>query len=197
MRSKENLLDTKDKLKEWIRRDRISSGYPATISIKEYVIGLIAPNYIMRFERLLRIVEYIYNSKTGIFWKIVLFILRIRLRKMQVRLGFTIPINVFGPGLAIAHYGNIVVSQNASIGDNCRIHSGVNIGSSGGDDAAPIIGDNVYIGPGAILFGDIIIGNGVLIGANATVNKSFEENNVVIAGTPARIVKEHASTWNS
>lgn len=121
---------------------------------------------------------------------------KLELRRLQIKLGFTIPINVFGPALSIAHYGTIVVSKNASIGDNCRIHAGVNIGASGGNDAAHIIGNNVYIGPGAILFGGISIADGISIGANATVNRSFNTNNAVIAGTPATIVKEGSNPWN-
>lgn len=66
------------------------------------------------------------------------------------------------------------------------MHSGVNIGAT--DDGAPIIGDNVYIGPGAKIFGDITIGDNVKVGANSVVNQSFPSN-VVIAGIPAKIVK--------
>lgn len=54
----------------------------------------------------------------------------------------------------------------------------------------------MYIGPGAILFGDITIADNVSIGANATVNRSFTEPNVVIAGTPAKIVKRNVPAWN-
>lgn len=111
-------------------------------------------------------------------------------------LGFSIPINVCGPGLSIAHYGSIIISSKAKIGRNCRIHSCVNIGASRGKNGAPIIGNNVYIGPGAILFGDITIADNVSIGANATVNRSFTESNVVIAGTPAEIVKRNVPAWN-
>ena len=114
---------------------------------------------------------------------------------MSLKLGFSIPINVIDQGLSIAHYGTIVISSNCKIGKNCRIHAGVNIGASGGSKAAPIIGNNVYIGPGAILFGDIRIGDNNTIGANSTVNKSFQENNCVIAGTPAMIVKTEYKNW--
>ena len=80
---------------------------------------------------------------------------------------------MFGPGLSIAHAGTIVVNSNAKIGANCRIHVCVNIGADVTDGSkAPIIGDNCYIGPGAKLFGSIILGNNVGIGANAVVNKS-------------------------
>ena len=124
-------------------------------------------------------------------------LLRFRLRKLQLKLGFTIPINVCGPGLSIAHYGTIVVSQHASIGANCRLHVGVNIGANGGGNDAPVIGNNVYIGPGTIIFGKVTIADNISIGANSTVNKSFNEKNVVIAGTPAKVVRENSKAWNS
>lgn len=116
-----------------------------------------------------------------------------RFRRLSIKLGYSIPINVFGPGLSLPHRGNIIINPNARIGANCRIHVGVNIGAHKGK--APIIGDNVYIGPGAIIFGDIHIANNVTIGANATVNKSILQENVVIGGTPARILKENYKNW--
>ncbi len=123
-------------------------------------------------------------------------ILRWRLRKIQLKLGFSIPLNVFGKGLSIPHYGLIVINPATRIGDNCRVHVGVNIGASGGSLHAPVIGDNVYIGPGAIIFGDIKIADNVTIAANATVNRSIEEANVMVAGTPAVIKKRNVKSWN-
>ena len=197
MRDRVYLLDSKKKLNDWIAQDRLSSGYSAVPSIKERIYSIVAPNYILRFERRLRIVEYLTNCKSSPIHSLLLFYNKLKLRKLQLRLGFTIPVNVFGPGLSIPHYGTIVVSQDAVVGNNCRIHCGVNIGASGGEKDAPVIGNNVYIGPGAILFGGIYIADNTTIGANATVNKSFTEKNVTIAGTPARVVKEGSSTWNS
>ena len=63
-------------------------------------------------------------------------------------LGFSIPINVFGPGLRINHYGLIVVNPKARVGAFCDIHQGVNIGEGFGKDDVPEIGDRVYIGLG-------------------------------------------------
>lgn len=104
---------------------------------------------------------------------------------------------MFGPGLSLPHKGNIIVNSQTKIGENCRIHVGVNIGAH--HDKAPRIGNNVYIGPDAIIFDDIEIADNVSIGANATVNKSFTEltnPNVVIAGTPAKVVKTDVESWN-
>ena len=64
-------------------------------------------------------------------------------------------------------------------------------------DRAPRIGDNVYIGPGAIIFGGIEIADNVSIGANATVNKSVMESNTVVVGTPAHVVKRDVQSWNN
>ena len=112
---------------------------------------------------------------------------------MSERLGLQIPENCFEEGLSIAHYGNIVVNPNAKIGKNCRIHSGVNIGSSATDDGVPTIGNNVYLGPGAKLFGEIVIGDNTVIGANAVVNKSFPLGGYTIAGVPAKIISSNSS----
>lgn len=104
--------------------------------------------------------------------------------------GFEIPINVFGKGLSIAHKGTIVVNGCVKVGENCRLHTCVNIGTApGACSLAPIIGNNVYIGPGAKLWGEIKIGNNIIIGANACVGKDFIMDNVCIVGSPARVVK--------
>jgi serine O-acetyltransferase len=108
-------------------------------------------------------------------------------------LGFSIPLNVFGPGLCIAHKGTIVVNQNARIGENCRIHVCTNIGSGRKGFSAPQIGNNAYIGPGAKIFGDIVIADDIAIGANSVVNKSFHEKGISIAGVPARKINSKGS----
>ena len=116
-------------------------------------------------------------------------------RKLGLKLGYSIPLNTIGPGRSLPHYGTIVVNGNARIGANCRLHVCVNIGASGGQSEAPQIGDNVYIGPSAVLFGNITIADNVTIGADATVNKSCNQKNVVLAGSPASIVKEDYPNW--
>jgi serine O-acetyltransferase len=149
---------------------------------------------IWRFQRLLRAMEYCENCRRSLLWAPYRALLSLRFHRLSTRLGFTIPPNVFGPGLAIAHRGTIAVNACASVGANCRIHVCVNIGSRAGtNDQAPVIGDNVYIGPGAMLFGSIRIGNDIAIGANSVVNRSFEEPGITIAGAPARKVSNRGS----
>lgn len=102
--------------------------------------------------------------------------------------GVRIPANVADIGLSIGHVGNIVVNHNCQIGKNCRIHIGVNIGAGKENQPGkcPVIGDDVYIGPGAKIFGNITIANGCQIGANAVVNKSCNEESTTLVGVPAK-----------
>ena len=141
---------------------------------------------ILRFQRLLRKVEYYENCRTDIIGKLYVKYLRFRFYKLSLQLGFSMGTHVFGPGLDIAHYGSVLVSDRSKVGKNFRIHSDVNIG--GKDGEVPVIGDNVYIGPGAKLFGPIRVGNGVTIGANSVVNRDVPDN-VMVAGIPAKIIK--------
>lgn len=140
---------------------------------------------IWKFERLLRKAEYYENCRKGFFSRLYLNYVIYRLHRLSPSLGFTIPRNVFGPGLSIAHYGPIVVNGSVRVGANCRIHHCVTIGTEANADRiskSPKIGDNVFIGPGVVIVGEIEIANGVAIGANSYVDKSFTEPNVTIAG---------------
>jgi serine O-acetyltransferase len=138
---------------------------------------------IVQFQRLLRHVEYL-DGRGGLY-VLVRVVQRWRLKQLAVKLGFTVPRHVFGPGLSLAHYGSIVVNGNARVGRNARIHSDVNIGELHGK--APRIGDDVYIAPGAKLFGDIEVGDGAIIGANAVVNRDVPAHSAV-GGVPARVI---------
>ena len=69
-------------------------------------------------------------------------------------------------------------------GNNC-------IGNNGKEVKACLtIGNNVDIGYGATIIGDIKIADNIIIGANSLVNKSFLESGVVIAGCPAKVIKK-------
>lgn len=172
----------------------MSSGIPPTNIFKEKIKQTIFPCLEWQFIKALRWLEYCENVKKRRGGVIHWLFAKYKFRKISVKLGFSIPINVFGPGLSLPHRGNIIINPQTSIGENCRIHVGVNIGAH--HDKAPRIGNNVYIGPGAIIFGDIEIADNVSIGANATVNKSVLEPNSVVAGTPAKVVKTDVESWN-
>ena len=183
------MIQSKTDLKYYIIQDKKMNGIIEK-SFSSKIKNTLFPDLTLKYLRFLRKSEYYYNNNSFVqYW------FRYRLRKMGLKLGYSIPINVFGPGLSIPHRGTIVVNSKARIGANCRLHVCVNIGASGGNPNAPQIGNNVYIGPGAILFGDITIADNVTVGANATVNSSCEQQNVVLAGSPAKIVKEGYPCW--
>ncbi|MFV0392734.1 MAG: serine acetyltransferase [Paludibacteraceae bacterium] len=144
----------------------------------------------LRYQRRLRKIEYLYNVLRGNFLcDVFRFYLEYANHRLATRLGLTVPKNVFGAGLCIVHPGTLVVSPLAKVGENCRVHPSSCIGEYNG---APVLGDNVYIAPGAKLFGDICIGNNVAIGANAVVNRSFPDN-VTIGGIPARVLSQKST----
>jgi len=140
---------------------------------------------------LMRKLEFRTNCKKNVVMRRFTKYRYVRLSK---KLGFSIPINVFGPGLSIAHYGSIVVNSGTRIGANCRLHVCVNFGTKAGEsESAPTLGDNCYIGPGAKIFGPIKIGDNTVIGANAVVNRSFPQGHCSIGGVPAKKISSKTS----
>lgn len=147
---------------------------------------------IWKFQILLRKNEYCTNCLDKIWYTPYKLWIKWRYHSMSTKLGFSIPINVIGPGLSIAHYGTIVIGY-AKIGKNLRIQEGVNIGSTGGTQKAATIGDNVFIGTGAKIIGNITIADNVAIGANSVVCKSITEPGITVAGVPAKKISNNDS----
>lgn len=91
-----------------------------------------------------------------------------------------------GRRVRIAHQSGIVVHTIARIGDDCLIRQNVTIGVArdGKGQGAPVIGDRVEIGAGAVIVGAITIGDDTLIGANAVVRSDVPAGSVVLAAEP-------------
>lgn len=180
-------MRTKQELREYLAADKRALCVPEG----KRRPGLLNDD-IWKFEIFLRKREY-YADQTGALCKLPMLYYTLRWYRLGVRLGYSIPIHVFGPGLSIAHRGTIVVNGNARVGAYCRVQEGVTIGTTGGSDKAPRLGDYVFLGSGAKVIGDIDIAGGVAVGANAVVVKSCEEENVSLAGVPAKIVTRKGS----
>lgn len=133
------------------------------------------------FQKRLRKTEYYINCGK-IFSKIYSEIL---LNRMMNKYCLRIEPNVFGKGLRIMHLGPILTNKNVRFGENARIHINTTIVASG-NNLTPKFGNDVIIGVGATVMGDIFIGDRNVIGAGAVCNKTFEENNINIAGVPAK-----------
>lgn len=96
-----------------------------------------------------------------------------------------------GKGLFIDHGMGIVIGETAIIGDNCTIYHNVTLGGRGharGKKRHPTLGDNVLIGAGAKILGDVTIGNNASIGANAVVLCDVPAG-ATIVGVPGKIVR--------
>ena len=151
---------------------------------------------IWKFEILLREVEYYSNCKKDFVSKVINKCHKFRFHRLSVKLGFTIPINVFEEGLSIPHYGTIVVHGNARVGRNCRLQEGVTIGATNGSHEAATIGDNCYFGSGAKVIGAVNIADDVAVGAGAVVTKDIIEPGTSWAGAPARKISDTDSHSN-
>ncbi|MCF1716387.1 serine acetyltransferase [Flavihumibacter sp. RY-1] len=126
---------------------------------------------------------------------VIKLVSRILIRHYTFKFGFQIPLQTkIGKGFFIGHFGTIVISANATIGNNCNIAHNVTIGSARGKrSGAPIIGNTVWIGTGAVLVGKITIGDNVLIAPNAFVNFDVPAHSIVL-GNPGKIIPRNDPT---
>lgn len=99
-----------------------------------------------------------------------------------------------GKGLFIPHAVGITIHVDTKIGEYCNLsqHVTIGVGGRGEKRGTPKLGDRVYVGPGARIFGLITIGNDVAIGANAVVTKDLPDNAVAV-GVPAKIISYKGS----
>ncbi len=140
----------------------------------------------LKFLLYLRTCEYLKNSNRGLIYKMGYLAIKFLKYRLGIRLGFSIPENVVEEGLQLPYYGTIVINAGTRMGKYCRIHVCVNIGSSGIGTNTPKIGNHVYIGPGAKIYGNIKIADRIAIALNAAVSKSFEISDKLIGGVPAK-----------
>ena len=138
----------------------------------------------LHYQRWLRLLEFAL-SVDHFGSTLLVLLIKVRLKQIGMKLGYSIPAFTFGPGLTLPHYGSIVVNDKVRSGSFCRVHSAVNVGESGG--RAPVLGNGVYLGPGSVLFGDIVVGDRVVVGANSVVTTDVPSDCTVV-GAPGRIM---------
>jgi serine O-acetyltransferase len=150
---------------------------------KGFIKGLFIPGF--RYTYLLRkIIEHSKFTIRGIYYRI--------LKRLFAYKEFIIsPSAEIGEGFYLYHRGTVYIGP-VKIGKNCCVSHNVTIGRAykNGQIGRPTIGDNVWIGPGAVVVGKINIGNNVFIAPNSVVNTDVPDN-AMVAGFPARyIIKE-------
>ncbi|MCL9775462.1 serine O-acetyltransferase [Vibrio methylphosphonaticus] len=140
---------------------------------------------IFRFQSSLRRAEY-HSNKNSIYHKVAYILSRRKYNRLGRRLNIEIYDGCFKPGLKIYHSSGIVVHGKAIIGSGCNLHGNNCIGNNGIDDKVPVLGDNVTLGVGAKIIGNVTIANNTTIGANSVVIRSILEEGTIVAGAPAR-----------
>ncbi len=147
-----------------------------------------------RFTYYLRKVAH-YGRKKKSLWAFAYLYNRARLHHYRFKYGFDIsPATSIGPGLYIGHFGGVIVSPYAVLGENINIAQGVTIGaeSRGPRKGAPTLEDRVWIGANAILVGKITVGHDALIAPGAFVNFDVPSMAVVL-GNPGKVVSDSGS----
>ena len=117
------------------------------------------------------------------------FLYKLARTAMHILTGIDLPCEAkVGRRLRIDHFGGIIVSGDAVIGDDVVMRNGVTIGLKRTNErGAPVIGNRVDIGAGAKILGPIVIGDDAVIGANAVVLHDVPAGAVAV-GIPARVL---------
>jgi serine O-acetyltransferase len=149
---------------------------------------LLMPNPGLKFMTIFRLTQYFRRRNRPLFYFFFLWS-----RRLKIKYGFDISYRTqIGKGFYIGHFGGVVIHGDTVIGDNCNISQGITFGVSnaGANIGVPKIGNNVFVGPGACVFGNITIGNQVTIGANAVVTENILDYHTVLSPKPVLIDKD-------
>jgi serine O-acetyltransferase len=132
-----------------------------------------------------RIAHFLYKSKLFLVARLVSQVSR-HFTGIEIHPGAQI-----GKRFFIDHGFGVVIGETTIIGDDVLLYQGVTLGGTGLAQGKrhPTIGNNVVIGAGAKVLGNITIGDNSYIGANAVVIKDVPANSTVV-GVPGRITKQ-------
>ena len=179
------MISNRKELDFYLKTDRMMNTGSFALNLKERIIDIVIPNYIMRYLKSMRYLDF-YSTADK---KLLATYYRFKYRKYGLKLGFSISYKVFGFGLVIPHYGTIVVGEGNNIGNYAVLHTSTCITAG-----KKSIGSGFYLSTGSKVINDVNISDNVNVSANSLVNKSINESNVVIAGAPA-IVKKNSEPW--
>ena len=182
------MIQSKNDLREYILAD---NRYFAPRSLKYKMIVHFAKYQTMilsRYLLYLRKQEYYINTAGGNRLKGLIGLWYERKKNILGNyLGIDIGPNCVEKGCYIYH-PSIIVNYHASVGEYCKFHGNNCIGNNGKSIHAPRIGNNVDIGFGAVIIGNITIADDVIIGANAVITKSILKSGSVVVGNPGKVI---------
>lgn len=133
--------------------------------------------------------RYVKDSKGG-FWSNILYTYYARKRnKLASKIGIEIETTNIGKGFMLLHTGATVINGATIMGDNCKLRGNNCIGVSHTGSDCPILGNNILMGAGSKIFGNIKVADGVEIAAGAVVVKDILEPGCIVGGVPAKVLK--------
>lgn len=177
------MITTKAELNHYILEDAKANDIKTGFS---YLMKLFYGNVhacAFRYLKSLRKYEYYHNTNN-----ILRYWYRFYNRRLGLKYNLAIPINVVGYGLYLPHIEGGAIINCKSVGNNCKINSGVVVGSKHDNTQIAEIGDNVELAVGCKVIGRIKIGNNVIVAPNAVVVKDVPDN-AIVGGVPATIIK--------
>ena len=189
----QEIIKNKDELNDWLDYERERYGIDKSFSEHlKYLFG--AEKYVIwEFQQRLRITEYYFNSGK----KIRYLFSAAKLNRLRNKYSLKIGLNICGKGLKIMHLGSILMNSETRIGEDCSLHINTAFVASGVNGEAPEIGSGVVVGVGAVVVGGVKVANNVAIGANSVVCKSINEEDIAVAGAPAKKVSDNGRTrWS-
>ena len=182
-------IETKKELKEVLNIEK--AYYPVGKLV--YILQGSEKAILRKHQILLRKTEYYSNTHN----RIMAGYYKLRLNRIQNKYALHIPLNACGKGLKIMHVGPILLNSNVEVGEFCSFHINTAVVAAGSSDGTPVVGNHVVFGVGAVALGPIKIADYTAIGANAVVNKTVDEENIAVAGVPARKISNNGNKeWN-
>jgi len=133
-----------------------------------------------------------YPGVKALFWyRIAHFFYRLKLKLVGEMISYFVrmvhgieihPNATIGKRLFIDHGMGVVIGETAVIGDDCLIYQGATLGGTGKEHKKrhPTLGNNVMVGAGAKILGNITIGNNVKIGANTVVLRDVPDGETIV-----------------
>lgn len=188
------MIKTKEDLRTWIAADHKAFGFKHPFLAR---FSWSENGTMFAYVRNLRYLEYYTNKKQRPWDKLLRLWHFLKWRRMNLKHQIYIKPNCVGHGHHIVHDGYRRIDSVRSIGSNLTILPMVLIGKKTPDSDTECcdIGDNVYIGAGAVIMNPVKIGDNVIIGAGSVVTKDVPSD-CIVAGNPARIIR-HLKTDSS
>lgn len=185
------MIQSKSDLKKYLREDLKAIGFHNRFLKPQYpwTAWLLYENaFLWRYMKHLRYEEYHLNVNKNFSGGVKRLFHGFLRRFYGLYLPhLEIPYNTLGYGTKFVHYGKIIISSRARLGNYCWLYPGICVGA-GPMDEVPVIGDHVFIGTNAGIYGGVHIGKDAFISPNAVVTHDVGVGEIV-AGVPARVLK--------